>query len=347
MIDEKFSKIFQEVLEKIAPSEEENLQRKEIAKEIIRKINDFGYNAEIVGSLAKNTNLKDDFDIDIFVKFPPGTDKKILGEKVIEIGMKILENPEVDYAEHPYIKGKFKNYDIEIVPCYDFGNEIFGKFKSIATAVDRTLYHTKFVKEEIEKNKNLRNEILLLKKFLKGINVYGAEGKIRGFSGYLAELLIIYYGSFLNLLKNASSWKYNEFIDIKNYWKGKGKILFKDPLVVIDPVDDTRNVASAVSEENLAKFIFYSRLFLENPSIKFFENIEEEEEIKTEELINLMKERGTKFLSVVFNHGKINLNNLYTQLEKTRKALIKSIERYEFKILNSAIMSNEKNLSII
>jgi len=44
-----------------------------------------------------------------------------------------------------------------------------------------------------------------LKQFMKGIGVYGSELRRRGFSGYLTELLVINYGSFLGVLKEASS----------------------------------------------------------------------------------------------------------------------------------------------
>lgn len=338
--------ILSKVLEKIEPTKEENLKKIKISEEIIEKINSFGYNAVLVGSLAKDTNLKEDFDMDIFVKFDINKKKEEMEKEIEEIGKKILNDYEIDYAEHPYIKGKYKEMEIEIVPCYDFGKETFEKFKNIATAVDRTIYHTEFIKNEIKDKEYLKRDIRLLKKFLKGINAYGAESKVCGFSGYLCELLIIYYGGFLNLLKNASQWKYNTFIDIRNYWKGKGKILFNAPLVVIDPVDENRNVAAALSAEKLATFIYNSRKFLKNPSMEFFIG-HTTPEISNEQIIAMMKERETKFISVVFEHGKINLNNLYPQLEKTRNALIKQIEKYEFKILNSKIFTNEKNLSLI
>jgi len=343
--DETTDEILKFVLEKIKPTEKDQAERKKIANEIINKIKDFKFNADIVGSLAKDTNLLCSDDIDIFVFFPMDKPIDFLESKVIEIGKKILPEFEIDYAEHPYIKGIYKNYLIEIVPCYDFGKEIYGKFKNIATAVDRTPYHTKYVKEKISKLK-ISDDIRLLKQFMKGINVYGAESKVSGFSGYLVELLCIYYGSFKNVLLHASKWKFNEFIDIENRWKGKGKILFSAPLVVIDPVDENRNVAAAVNKQKMSEFIYKSREFIKNPTKEFFFP-EKKEEIEKKFIIDKMRERETKFICIAFNHKKINLNNLYTQLEKTKNSIINEFKENGFRVLNSRIWSNELNLSII
>lgn len=352
-MEDKFSlisQIFKDVLSKIKPSADLKAQRQHIVKNIIAEIKKFNYNADIVGSLAKETDLAYDADIDIFVKFSPSIRKDELGKTVIEIGEKILSDTEIDYAEHPYLRGKFKGFTIELVPCYDFGEGIFGDFKKSATSVDRTLYHTRYVREKIKKASDkisLNDEIRLLKQFMSSCNVYGAEASIKGFSGYLAELLCIYYGCFIDVVKHASEWKLNTFIDVENLWEGHGKILFGEPLIVIDPVDKNRNVASAVSEENMAKFIYACRKFLLSPSIDFFFNAGKKEKITVEELIRIINERGTKFIAVFYEHPYININNLYPQLEKTRKTLTKQIENFKFGIMNSKSWTNGKNKSAI
>jgi len=342
--ESQISQILKDALSRIKPSVQLRAQKQNTAKEIIAEIKKFNYNAEVVGSLAKDTDLAYDADIDIFVKFSPSVKKEELGKAIIEIGEKILSTHEIDYAEHPYVKGKFKNFSVELVPCYDFGEGIFGDFKNIATSVDRTLYHTKYVQEKIKCAKNginLNDEIRLLKQFMKGNDIYGAEASVKGFSGYLAELLCIYYGSWTEVIKHGAEWKLNTFIDVENKWEGKGKILFDEPLIVIDPVDKNRNVASAVSEEKLAKFIYACRKFLLSPSIDFFFKTEKKEKISREELIRIMKERGTKFIAVCYEHPYININNLYPQLEKTRKALIKQLEKFKFNIMNSKTYTNK------
>jgi len=53
--------------------------------------------------------------------------------------------------------------------------------------------HVAWVNKHIGK---LRNDIRLAKLFCKAQGLYGAESHIRGFSGYLLELLVIAYGGF-------------------------------------------------------------------------------------------------------------------------------------------------------
>ena len=122
----------------------------------------------------------------------------------------------------------------------------------------------------------MKKPVILLKKFLKGVGVYGAEIKVGGFSGYLCELLIIHYGSFLNLLKSVVNWRWRRkriVIDIEKSYEKKGvdpTQVFDSPLIVIDPIDDRRNVASALREDRLSEFIAAAKAFLRNPSEHFF-----------------------------------------------------------------------------
>ncbi|MEM4142433.1 MAG: nucleotidyltransferase domain-containing protein, partial [Thermoplasmata archaeon] len=181
-----------DVLERIKPTEEEQKFLLENAEDIISKIklNLIGVDADpiLVGSLAKGTNLKDT-DVDIFIRFSTKYDRSYIEEKTIEIGKKILESTEINFAEHPYIKGKYRNLLFEIVPCYRIEDSI----RKI-TSVDRTPLHTEFVIRNLKEWQ--KDEVRLLKQFLKGLGIYGAEAKIDGFSGYLTELLIIKYGKF-------------------------------------------------------------------------------------------------------------------------------------------------------
>ena len=84
---------------------------------------------------------------------------------------------------------------------------------------------------------NLRPEqhdqVRLLKQFLKGIGVYGADAKVCGFSGYLAELLVLRYGDFDQAIVAGVSWTAGTVLSMAEE-AGSG---FRTPLVFIDPVD--------------------------------------------------------------------------------------------------------------
>src|SRR6266568_4641095 len=138
------------------------------------------------------------------------------------------------------------------------------------SATDRTPYHTEFMQTHL--TPELRLEARLLKKFAKGIGAYGAEIKIGGFSGMLIDTLALYYHSFMETIRQASSWTQGTLLEI-----GKPEGIVspkeKDPnvdLVVIDPVDPNRNLAAAVRPDKLWSFVAAGRQFLRNPGLWYF-----------------------------------------------------------------------------
>ncbi len=61
------------------------------------------------------------------------------------------------------------------------------------------------------------------------------------------------------------------FIDMTGTYNEKDAIRrFKSPVIIIDPVDPSRNAAASISREVLATAIAASREFLRNPRIDFF-----------------------------------------------------------------------------
>lgn len=337
--------LLKEILKEITPTEEEKKKEDAIIEKITEILKSWKYKPILVGSLAKNTDLSGDKDIDIFVLFPVNVERKKLEEEGLELGKKLFRSIkakyEIDYAEHPYVMGHYQGYNIEIVPCYET--------KELKSAVDRTPYHTRYVRRKLMQNSKLMDEIRLLKQFMKGINVYGAEAKIQGFSGYIVELLVINYGSFENVLKAASNWKFGEIIDPENLWKDKEalKYFFPDAkLIIVDPVDKDRNAAAAVSTQRLAEFIFSAMEFIKFPTEEFFFPKQEKPKGR-KELLNRMKSRGTKIIAISFKHEKINPNTLFSQLRKMKYVISRTVEDSGFRILKSDFWTNEINHSTI
>ncbi|MBN2014091.1 MAG: CCA tRNA nucleotidyltransferase [Candidatus Altiarchaeota archaeon] len=338
-------KLLEKILEGIKPSEEEHRREKGIIDRVEKALQLRGVRPLLVGSLAKKTDIRADKDIDIFILFDPGVSRKELEEKGLQIGREVFTELgaeyEIDYAEHPYIKGLLEGYVVEIVPCYET--------KKPKSAVDRTPYHIQYVKRKIRENRRLADEIRLMKQFMKGVGVYGAEAKVQGFSGYLTELLVIHYGSFEDALKAASGWKFNEILDPENLWEDKEALRFFFPeasLIVVDAVDENRNAAAAVSEQTMARFIHAAREFLDKPSRDFFFPPEKGFP-SPEELVARMESRGTRFIAIEFTHGRINPNTLYSQLRKTRDSIVRHIDGVGFKVLKSGIWTDEEHLSVI
>ena len=226
-------------------------------------------NAEVVlgGSVAKGTHLKK-YDCDIFVKFGETYKDKNLSELLEKI-LQCFDNVERVHGSRDYFKLLYQHIEFEIVPVLNIKNS-----EEALNVTDVSPLHVLWVKKHIGKK---ADDIKLAKLFCKAQRVYGAESFINGFSGYMIEILVIYYGSFLNFLKGVSNWKLKEVIDFTQYYKNE-KEVFKtlnkakldSPLILIDPVQKERNAAAALSYEKFNLLIAAAAKFLAGPSKKMF-----------------------------------------------------------------------------
>jgi tRNA nucleotidyltransferase (CCA-adding enzyme) len=338
-----------QILKKIAPSKDEYEKVEALSRRLEQKISDAcqqqGVAAvvRVEGSVAKDTWLRENPDIDVFMRLSTSIPRKNLGE----VGLKIAKAAAQDatkvverFAEHPYLEITVDDYRVDIVPCYDAKP---GEWQS---ATDRTPYHTDYIKQHL--TPEMRGEVRLLKRFMQGVGVYGAEIKIGGFSGYLCELLILTYGSFVCTLEAFAGYSKRVVIDPQNYFEGRENevaLLFPEPLVIVDPVDKARNVASAVQSEKLYSFIGAARAFLKKPSENFFFPAKQE----PLSVINLkceLENRGSAVLFLVADGIKAVPDVLWGQLYRSKRSLRKLLELNDYKILRDAVWSNEKDLNI-
>lgn len=257
-MEERIREVLETVLSKVKPTEEEE---KRIIS-VVERIRDLlrGLDVEVHGSFRKGTWLRGDTDVDLFVFFPKEVGKEFLSKEGLDTIKERLKGLEVKmaYAEHPYLIVSLDGIEVDVVPALRVGEG-----SEAVTAVDRTPFHTMYVTSKLDERG--RDQVRLLKRFLKGVGVYGAEIKVLGFSGYVSELLTIYYGSFLEVLKGASKWR--PPVKIPLVEEGRQ---FESPLIIPDPVDPKRNAAAAVSLRSMAIFSLAAREFLVNPSLDFF-----------------------------------------------------------------------------
>ncbi len=344
----KVDAVIKSVLERIKPSEDEIREVNELVKLLENAGNkvvmEAGGMAKVQGSIAHGTWIAGEKDVDLFLIFPSTVDRESLLDYCYKVAEEINASEVVEaYAEHPYVRAKLGDYTIDIVPCYKIAD---AKFK--ITSADRTPLHTEYVLKHIDDR--LRDEIRLLKQFMKGIGVYGAEIKVRGFSGYLCELLIIHYGSFIDCIKDASNWRHKKIIDIEGYYKDfpeKLNVIFNEPLVVVDPVDSSRNVAASVSLENFYRFREASRAFLTDPSEKFFFP-SEVTPLSPEDCLNKMSSRGTDFIVITCRRPNVVDDILWGQINKSVRALRNLLKTWKFNVVRiEADASDEKLYFII
>ncbi len=244
----------EDLLTRHLPTEEENSKLEKISSAIIRRISDICRDEHLdascveVGSVSKNTNLKCS-DIDMFIIFDKSYSVDYIEKKGLEIGHRILENGTEKYAEHPYVSGYVEGIKVDIVPAFKINTG-----EKIVSTVDRTPLHTLYVNSKTDEK--IIHDIRLLKVFLKSINAYGSEIAKSGFSGYICELLIIHFKSFDGFMEYMANLRGKLIVPEET------KDKFNEPVIIIDPVDPSRNAGAAVSEENLSKLKLASKVYL-------------------------------------------------------------------------------------
>ncbi|MEM2988562.1 MAG: CCA tRNA nucleotidyltransferase [Candidatus Bathyarchaeia archaeon] len=342
------SLILEEVLPALRPDGAERERIMGLAEGLMKRLGEevlgSGLDIEVrlEGSVAKGTWIRGEADLDIFLRFPRGIDRETFRKKALEIGKGVLREhrPYERYSEHPYVEAVVDGVVVDIVPCYRVEP---GDWLS---STDRTPYHTQYVIERLGERE--KDEVRLLKRFLKANGLYGADAKVRGFSGMLCETLILKYGSFASLLEGASAWGRPEIIDVEGHYSGReGEAgeLFREPLIVIDPVDRNRNLASALSEENLWRFVALARAFLEEPSRDFF--FPREAILGPRELGAELARRGSCLAILAFGRADAVVDVVWSQLRKSEAALRRALEREGFKVYRASAWTDEEYMSAI
>ncbi len=281
------------------------------------------------GSFAKGTWLKEEVDIDIFIKIDNSVNDKEFGQLGEQVGWQSLKgfNPYIRYSDHPYVEAVIDGIRVNVVPCYDVPE---GKWKS---AADRSPFHTDYMKNNLDDEK--RNQVRLLKKFLKSIGVYGADIATGGFSGYVAEIMILKYGSFESVLDAMSNiGEENNVISIDKPDEYSVKN-FKSQLIIIDPIDHKRNLGTAISAESIGKLVLASRSFLAKPSIVFFIK-------KEQKLVGNNMELYPNLVIAEFNYKKRSPDVIRGQLKRSLIAISKQLELANFKVVRSTCVTDEE-----
>ncbi len=334
------------ILNRIRPTgEEERLVEefcRRVSGELSERLREAGFKAvaEVHGSVAKGTWLSGERDVDIFILLDSGYDRGVIPQ-VLEVVKGYLGSGWVEaYAEHPYLQARIDEFQVDFVPCFRIKPG-----EPLKSATDRTPLHTAYIREHLKPEQ--RDEVRLLKRFMKGIGVYGAELKVGGFSGYLCELLIIHYGSFEELLEAAARWRRGTVIQLEVGPDPRElRRRFGTPLIVVDPIDPNRNVAAPVSEDSFWSFVAASRRFLREPRETYF--YPGEERPTAEEVLEALRLRGSDLLFVVIPDSDVDVPDiLWGQLYKAERALRGLLERWGFGVLRSAAWSDEASRHIL
>jgi tRNA nucleotidyltransferase (CCA-adding enzyme) len=338
------------VLERIKPRPEEYeklFSAFEVLKSTIHRVlGEKGLEAEVTlqGSVAHDTWLSGDRDLDVFVLFPSSWSKRDLELKALPALVEAASRVgvyELRYAEHPYVHVKVEDVEADIVPGLRLENPAQAK-----TAVDRTPFHTQYVNSRL--TSEMRDQVRLLKKFMKAIGVYGAEIRVRGFSGYLAELLVITYGSFRGVLEAASKWRPPVYVDtigeLSEEYKKRLREKYPDSVLYVpDPVDPMRNTAAAVSLKSLVTFILASACYLRNPGLEFFEDPGEPSAESVFEAL-----RGRCIVAVEYYlREALPPDVIWGEALRVSSRLASLLEVLGFRVIDHSAWTNERDKAVV
>ena len=336
------------VLEEIRPRQEDREKAERVLSWVMRELGRFTEEKEpearvrVEGSYAKDTWLRTNPEIDVFIMVPEEKGKEYIKNKLFP---QLLDwfrehQPITRYSEHPYLVLSREGVRVEVVPA--LSRDSPGK---PLTAVDRTPLHTEYIRSRA-RDPLLRDQIRLSKQFARNIGVYGAEIAVEGFSGYLLELLTIHYGGFRKLLENAVRWKPPVVIDPENHYGGDRKKILEvfgsAPMIVVDPVDPTRNVASALSLDKMAEFSIASALYLSNPS-EFFFFLPPLDHLELKRLSSTMEPYAHNVILVRVQLSQRQApDNLWGQVKRLSRNIVKTLKGAGYTVLRCSQWASEE-----
>ncbi|MFX1604716.1 MAG: hypothetical protein ACFFDD_02305 [Promethearchaeota archaeon] len=262
------------ILAKVTPTQKELDTQKTIIETLKHALIDHPSSEHYVYSFIeaqgstgqKQTQLRGTADIDLFIGLIPESYAEIINkpererhqslddlmsslvEDWVEPAVSELKTSDIQraFSQHPYLSLKMMGVDIDILGSFDIDVEYLSE-KGPITAVDRTIHHTRFVADMLTDKK--RDDVRILKSFVRASHAYGdqcAVGRM-GITGVSLELIAIYSDG-LDDAFNALEHLDTRPIDPNNRSLTelrKNPAFRDDYIILIDPTDHQRNIASS------------------------------------------------------------------------------------------------------
>ncbi len=275
--------------------------------------------ASVQGSMAKDTWLAGGADVDLFILFPLTASAEDIASWTEKAARRVLEGAKHRYAQHPYVVGQYAGLDIDVVPAYAVPDA-----SEKMSAVDRTPFHTAWVASNLDAQ--MRDEVRLTKKWCKGVEVYGAETSIGGFSGYLVEVLIGILGSFQDFLSWLIAGAQPRVLSA-----GDNHVTDLAPVVVVDPVDPSRNCAAALTEPTLRRAIEAAKAYRAAPDERFFFPAAPGT-ASTEALRAGLEAAGATWIGLEIPDAAQRLDIVYPQFQKAQQRIADAMTKVGFRV---------------
>ncbi len=292
--------------------------------------------ALVAGSASRGTFLQDRLDIDLFLLFPPDLKKEDLAKAGLALAETVLANPQRKYADHPYLRGEFHGFAVDAVPGYAIADP-----SHPLSPVDRTPFHDEYLRAH--ETPAQVADVRLAKQFLRSLGVYGSEARTQGFSGYLVELLVLATGSFRALVTAARTWRIP--VRLRPPAEDPPRLPEEVALILADPVDPNRNVASALSRRNLATFVLAADAYMAHPDESWFRPFPALR-IGRAEGLERVRARGSEVVVIELPRPELVDDTLYPQLRKAQRTIEEEVRRAGYSVLGSASAPGAKGLLV-
>ena len=287
--------IRESILERIRPTQSEINEGRDIFARVQQAVQQKAIEkgvevafVKLVGSAGiKQTQLRGRRELDIFIGLPPHVFfsdrmktpskselRQFFRKLVKEVALEAINeigglSPSIAYAEHPYVMTTFEDHNLDIVFCFDLTPEYLAE-KGPITAVDRTPHHSRFVDSHLSSIQ--RDEVRLLKAFLISNFVYGDSSPVgrSGFTGFSTEMLVYHTGSLAHALEFLRPSKPKPLDYFKRAHSDLSELFPQDQLIITDPTDPNRNIASSISERAYRYTVANADKLLAKPQTSFF-----------------------------------------------------------------------------
>jgi len=307
------------LLKKITPKQEEIQNIRELIETIqldALSIKGKHLNAKVFGSAARETYINKKLkDLDLFIEYKNLKDQ----EEFTTIFSTFLKNIELKSRGYLYYRGEYyfkgKSYFIDLLPYC----------KTQKLSFYRTELHNQYLLKNL--TPVLKEQILMLKFFLKKTGLYGSDTIKKGFSGYLCQCLILKYGT-ISVIPSL--------VELKSF---------------IDPVDKNRNLLAAVSLRNLFTFDYLIKnkwIRKKGPSINELVHVKVKEDKKLRTLTILEKKPCVIRVQLIQNQlfliknpytlKKVNYNCF---INLSNQVLVKDDSFYQLSIENKKEFAEE------
>lgn len=258
-------RLLEEITKTLTPSKQVHQLLQQTIDEINKQLSlhNLDAKATLGGSVAKDTFLASDHDIDVFVRFAYEKYEHQDLSELLAQPMKAFSAARI-HGSRDYFQFTQNNLDFEVVPVLHISSPTQAK-----NITDVSPLHVQYVQQSDVDTDQIR----LLKQFMKANNLYGAESYIRGFSGHVVDLLVIEYQTFYKVLQAVTRWQAPVIIDTEKHHQNPLFAIEKSkhgPLILVDPIQPYRNAAAALEQEKLDDFISLAQAFIRSPNADYF-----------------------------------------------------------------------------